>query len=329
MEGEDAAAAMEERPLSSPFNRELSRRIESWNDCLTVEELVDCLRKSYSDDYSRLKLQPFTRRSPKIKQDGDGESSTLASTSESEDSYSSSEETEPSSSSDAIYGEKLEEKPDLMKSMLRHTYNQQANNTPMSKKIEYEVVHDNNDEKRKKIDMSKEDNEEEAEPLGSRRKCREGKGLGIVMGMLTGQGILFHGPPGCGKAKLAHAMPNETGVPFYKLSATELVSGVSVGIFLGVRKPAILAAIMVHHSVYDSLECSEKRTALPTDKRNRCSKLDRPNVEPGYVLVIGATNRPDAIDPALRRPGRFDREIALGIPDENAEVQIFVCAYVI
>ncbi|KAK0598251.1 hypothetical protein LWI29_032940 [Acer saccharum] len=43
---------------------------------------------------------------------------------------------------------------------------------------------------------------------------------------------------------------------------------------------------------------------------------------PGYVLVIGATNRPDAVDPALRRPGRFDREIVLGVPDENARVEI-------
>lgn len=44
--------------------------------------------------------------------------------------------------------------------------------------------------------------------------------------------------------------------------------------------------------------------------------------KPGYVLVIGATNRPDAVDPALRRPGRFDREIALGVPDESARADI-------
>lgn len=44
--------------------------------------------------------------------------------------------------------------------------------------------------------------------------------------------------------------------------------------------------------------------------------------KPGYVLVIGATNRPDSVDPALRRPGRFDREIVLGVPDERARVEI-------
>lgn len=50
--------------------------------------------------------------------------------------------------------------------------------------------------------------------------------------------------------------------------------------------------------------------------------LENSDGKPGYILVIGATNRPDAVDPALRRPGRFDREIALGIPDENARVDI-------
>ncbi|GAB2277712.1 Cell division control protein 48 C [Dionaea muscipula] len=49
---------------------------------------------------------------------------------------------------------------------------------------------------------------------------------------------------------------------------------------------------------------------------------DSPDCMPGYVLVIGATNRPDAVDPALRRPGRFDREIVLGVPDENARAEI-------
>ncbi|KAK1575651.1 hypothetical protein Q3G72_007277 [Acer saccharum] len=52
------------------------------------------------------------------------------------------------------------------------------------------------------------------------------------------------------------------------------------------------------------------------------SNSEASDQRPGYVLVIGATNRPDAVDPALRRPGRFDREIVLGVPDENARVEI-------
>lgn len=58
------------------------------------------------------------------------------------------------------------------------------------------------------------------------------------------------------------------------------------------------------------------------DSKDTSSKNDNSNVRPGYVLVIGATNRPDAVDPALRRPGRFDREIVLGVPDENARAEI-------
>lgn len=52
------------------------------------------------------------------------------------------------------------------------------------------------------------------------------------------------------------------------------------------------------------------------------SEADTSEKKPGHVLVIGATNRPDALDQALRRPGRFDREISLGVPDENARTEI-------
>ncbi|GMP83505.1 hypothetical protein CsSME_00037394 [Camellia sinensis var. sinensis] len=61
------------------------------------------------------------------------------------------------------------------------------------------------------------------------------------------------------------------------------------------------------------------RLVQPADANTNAESSD---CRPGYVLVIGATNRPDAVDPALRRPGRFDREIVLGVPDENARVEI-------
>ncbi|KAL0358667.1 UNVERIFIED_CONTAM: Cell division control protein 48C [Sesamum angustifolium] len=61
------------------------------------------------------------------------------------------------------------------------------------------------------------------------------------------------------------------------------------------------------------------RLVKPNDEN---ADSESSNCRPGYVLVIGATNRPDAVDPALRRPGRFDREIVLGVPDECARVQI-------
>ncbi|PHT85104.1 hypothetical protein T459_13547 [Capsicum annuum] len=90
---------------------------------------------------------------------------------------------------------------------------------------------------------------------------------------------------------------------------------------------------MEQHIVTQLLTCMDEshrvvkpndaeESALPSDKRNSEAKSEGSNRGPSYVLVIGATNRPDAIDPTLRRPGRFDREIALGIPDENARAQI-------
>lgn len=61
------------------------------------------------------------------------------------------------------------------------------------------------------------------------------------------------------------------------------------------------------------------RLVQPADANSNSESSDQ---RPGHVLVIGATNRPDAVDPALRRPGRFDREIVLGVPDEGARVKI-------
>lgn len=66
------------------------------------------------------------------------------------------------------------------------------------------------------------------------------------------------------------------------------------------------------------MTCMDKLRQGVEDKDPDLSH-DKP---PSYVVVIGATNRPDEIDPALRRPGRFDREIALGVPDEAARAEI-------
>ncbi|KAH0713551.1 hypothetical protein KY289_009510 [Solanum tuberosum] len=377
-----------------PLSGKLRRRIVSCkNNCIADEELVDHLRKSFRADYHNLQLQPFTSQvqnilqliNPPIKKpktdsteqilDGDGELSTLASISESDDSYSCGE------------------KPDLMQIMLRNTYNQKANSIPKSKKIEYDansiskskkfeydVIHDSNEDgKGKKIDMVKRDlskllgigdSDRNGGPmfkdLGGMDEVLEELKMEIMvplyhpqatryLGIRPYSGVLFHGPPGCGKTKLAHAIANEARVPFYKLSATELVSGVSGAseenireLFLKAHRTApsivfideIDAIASKRENVQREMErrivtqlmtCMDeshrpvkpddnaKGTTLPTDKKNTEAESDD---ELGYVLVIGATNRPDAIDPALRRPGRFDREYALGIPDENARMQI-------
>ncbi|KAK8937187.1 hypothetical protein KSP39_PZI012238 [Platanthera zijinensis] len=169
------------------------------------------------------------------------------------------------------------------------------------------------------------------------------------LGVRPISGILLHGPPGCGKTKLAHAIANEASVPFYKISATEVVSGVSGASEENIRdlfnkayrtSPSIvfIDEIDAIASKRESLQREMERrivTQLMTcmdDSRQTMGGLDNDsdletsnkslNRMPGYVLVIGATNRPDAVDHALRRPGRFDKEIALSIPDENARAEI-------
>jgi ribosome biogenesis ATPase len=78
---------------------------------------------------------------------------------------------------------------------------------------------------------------------------------------------------------------------------------------------------MERRIVTQLMTCMDESHRLihPVDADSNSETSDQ---KPGYVLVIGATNRPDAVDPALRRPGRFDREIVLGVPDENARVKI-------
>ncbi|CAL5400637.1 unnamed protein product [Camellia sinensis] len=167
------------------------------------------------------------------------------------------------------------------------------------------------------------------------------------LGVRPMAGILLHGPLGCGKMKLAHAIANETGVPLYKISATELVSGVSGASEENIRDlftkayrttPSIvfideidaiaskrenLQREMERTIVTQLMTCMDEshRLVQPADASTNAESSD---CRPGYVLVIGATNRPDAVDPALRRPGRFNREIVLGVPDENARVEILL-----
>ncbi|KAF8772802.1 hypothetical protein HU200_005393 [Digitaria exilis] len=163
------------------------------------------------------------------------------------------------------------------------------------------------------------------------------------LGVRPVAGLLLHGPPGCGKTTLAHAIANETGVPFYKISAPEIVSGISGGSEENIRglfqKAYRTAPSIVFIDEIDAIASKRENLQREMERRivtqlmtcmdefhqNNCgdySDADSSENNPGYVIVIGATNRPDAVDQALRRPGRFDREIYLGVPDENARNQI-------
>lgn len=150
------------------------------------------------------------------------------------------------------------------------------------------------------------------------------------LGITPPRGILLHGPPGCGKTLLAHAIAGELSLPFLKIAATEIVSGVSGESEEKIRdlfEQAVVAApCVLFIDEIDSI--TPKRETASKDMERRIvaqllSCMDDLNKrEDAHVLVIGSTNRPDSLDPALRRAGRFDKEICLGIPDEKARARI-------
>ncbi|XP_042358735.1 nuclear valosin-containing protein-like isoform X2 [Plectropomus leopardus] len=151
------------------------------------------------------------------------------------------------------------------------------------------------------------------------------------LGMVPPRGFLLHGPPGCGKTLLAQAVAGELQLPMLKVSAPELVSGVSGESEQKLRELFDLAVSSSPCILFiDEIDAiTPKREVASKDMERRIvaqllTCMDDLNsvTVTAQVLVIGATNRPDSLDPALRRAGRFDREICLGIPDEAARLRI-------
>lgn len=147
------------------------------------------------------------------------------------------------------------------------------------------------------------------------------------LGVQPPTGVLLHGPPGTGKTKLAHAIAGSTGVPFFKVAATEIVSGMS-----GESEAKIRQLFQAAIEVAPSLLFMDEVDAITPRRDSAGREMERrivaqlltcmDELQNTSVMVLGATNRPDALDPALRRAGRFDREIAMGIPDEKARAHI-------
>jgi len=148
------------------------------------------------------------------------------------------------------------------------------------------------------------------------------------LGISPPKGVLLYGPPGTGKTLLAKAVANETDAHFISLNGPEIMSkyyGQSEENLRGVFKEAQdNAPAIIFIDEIDSIAPRRGEVTGEVERRVVAQLLAMMDglKERGQVVVIGATNREEAIDPALRRPGRFDREIEIGVPDRAGRVEI-------
>lgn len=149
-----------------------------------------------------------------------------------------------------------------------------------------------------------------------------------TLGVKPPRGVLLFGPPGTGKTLIARAVANETGAFFFLINGPEIMSKMAGEAEANLRKafeeaeknsPAIIFI-----DELDSIAPKREKTGGEVEKRvvSQLLTLMDGLKGRGSVVVIAATNRPNSIDPALRRFGRFDREIDIGVPDEVGRMEI-------
>jgi len=149
-----------------------------------------------------------------------------------------------------------------------------------------------------------------------------------TLGIDPPKGILLHGPPGCGKTLLAKAVANESEATFITLNGPEIMSK-----FYGQSEERLRDIFRDAEKKAPSIIFIDEIDSIAPKREEVTGEVERRVVAQllalmdgmkgrGRVIIIGATNRPNALDPALRRPGRFDREIEIGIPDKKGRKEI-------
>jgi transitional endoplasmic reticulum ATPase len=148
------------------------------------------------------------------------------------------------------------------------------------------------------------------------------------LGVEAPKGVLLHGPPGTGKTLLAKAVANETNSSFYTIGGPEIMSkyhGESEERLRNVFEQAEKnAPSIIFIDEIDSIAPKREEVTGEVERRIVAQLLSAMDgmTSRGKVVVIAATNRVDAIDPALRRPGRFDREIEIGVPNRDGRLEV-------
>jgi len=148
------------------------------------------------------------------------------------------------------------------------------------------------------------------------------------LGIEPPKGVLLYGPPGCGKTLLAKAVANESGAHFVSLNGPEIMSK-----FYGESEGKLRELFEEAEKEAPSIIFIDELDAIAPKREEVTGEVERRVVAQlltlmdglksrGQVIVIAATNRPDAVDPALRRPGRFDREISISMPDKKGRREI-------
>ena len=148
------------------------------------------------------------------------------------------------------------------------------------------------------------------------------------LGIEPPKGVLLHGPPGCGKTLLAKAVANEAEANFHSINGPEIMSK-----FYGESEERLRQIFKEAQENAPSIIFIDEIDAIAPKREEVTGEVEKRIVSQlltlmdglesrGQLVVIAATNRPNAVDPALRRPGRFDREIEIGIPDKKGRLEI-------